>query len=242
MLKVSEYENLFEKLKELGYQFINEPHQYKHCHHSCEVLSLFSGYTPRYLYFPNISRELFDIVFTDEFLYEKLQEMRSDFTNEFFILKDAVKSEKHDKEIFKIPLSITNIELKSRIIKFIDTRGKLYNEGLAFKEFINLKQYQDNKINEWRIYVLEDEIVSCSQNTGLSKHKNIPQPNIADLLQHRNKIMSNFFTVDMAELENGSWTIIETGDAQVSGLSPQQNELKFYNKFYKTIKSLEFTP
>ena len=32
------------------------------------------------------------------------------------------------------------------------------------------------------------------------------------------------------EYENGSWTVIETGDGQVSGLSPNQYVFKFYDE------------
>ena len=41
---------------------------------------------------------------------------------------------------------------------------------------------------------------------------------------------SRFYTVDFAELENGSWTVIETGDGQVSGLSPNQDVFRFYDE------------
>jgi hypothetical protein len=41
---------------------------------------------------------------------------------------------------------------------------------------------------------------------------------------------SNFFTVDYAQLENGDWVVIETGDGQVSGLPNQSSTLEFYNK------------
>ena len=43
---------------------------------------------------------------------------------------------------------------------------------------------------------------------------------------------SPFFTIDFAELEDGSWTIIECGDGQVSGITDSsQTEL-----FYKLLK------
>ena len=43
------------------------------------------------------------------------------------------------------------------------------------------------------------------------------------------KLPSNYYTVDFAELSNGDWIVIETGDGQVSGLSPNQYPFKYYD-------------
>lgn len=39
---------------------------------------------------------------------------------------------------------------------------------------------------------------------------------------------SPFYTVDFAELADGSWKILEAGDGQVSGLSDNQNARAFF--------------
>ena len=50
------------------------------------------------------------------------------------------------------------------------------------------------------------------------------------------EIDSNFFTIDVAKKANGGWMIIETGDGQVSGLSPGQNCLEFYASMEGQLK------
>jgi hypothetical protein len=45
--------------------------------------------------------------------------------------------------------------------------------------------------------------------------------------------VSKFYTVDLAQLINGEWIIVETGDGQVSGLAPNQNPIGLYNSFLK---------
>ncbi|WP_406534581.1 ATP-grasp domain-containing protein [Methanobrevibacter sp.] len=45
--------------------------------------------------------------------------------------------------------------------------------------------------------------------------------------KYRN-LPSTFYTVDYAELSDGTWKIIEAGDGQVSGLSDNQNIHNFY--------------
>ena len=50
------------------------------------------------------------------------------------------------------------------------------------------------------------------------------------LEKYRN-LASPFYTVDYAELEDGSWKIVEAGDGSVSGLSEGQD----YEHFFRTL-------
>ena len=84
------------------------------------------------------------------------------------------------------------------------------------------------------------KIISCSQNSELHL-EDVKIPSLEWIETFTNKIQSDFFTIDVAEKSDGSWTIIETGDGQVSGLSPGQNELEFYNQISKYIPSHFFT-
>jgi len=42
---------------------------------------------------------------------------------------------------------------------------------------------------------------------------------------------SIYYTIDYAELEDGSWKILEAGDGQVSGLSDGQD----YNAYFRAL-------
>lgn len=240
MLKSRQYEYFYETLLLKKYRLVNDSHQYHRCHHSYESHFIFGNQSPKIMYFPNLSKEIFDRIVTIEFLNEKLVEMKRYFDSDFFILKDSVKSEKHIPELFKISIDITAEELLSRLKLFIEKRGKSYNDGLVFKEFVDLKKYSSNKINEWRIFVFRGKIISCSQNSELHL-EDVKIPSLEWIETFTNKIQSDFFTIDVAEKSDGSWTIIETGDGQVSGLSPGQNELEFYNQISKYIPSHFFT-
>ena len=46
---------------------------------------------------------------------------------------------------------------------------------------------------------------------------------------------SPFYTIDYAELEDGSWKIIEAGDGGVSGLSPGQDAVAWYRSVYRAF-------
>ena len=56
-----------------------------------------------------------------------------------------------------------------------------------------------------------------------------------ELLQKYAHLNSPFYTIDYAEMDDGSWIIIETGDGQVSGLSEGQDYEAFYRALYHAI-------
>lgn len=232
MFKKNQYEFFHDTLLQMGYILINDELQYIRCHHSAETHSVFGDNTPKIIYLPNVSLELFQKIFTVDVLEEKIQEMKQYFNSEYFILKDSVKSEKNIPEIFKIPINISAEELHDRIVLFINERGKLYNNGLVFKEFVNLKINAEQKANEWRAFFLRGKLLTCTQNTGIVGAK---KPDVNWISNFAKQIQSNFFTIDVAQKDDDSWTVIETGDGQVSGLSPGQNELKFYDGIKKIM-------
>lgn len=231
MLTHHQYAQFYNALLTYNYRLINSPEQYLNCHHSDENYNLYGNSAPKILYFPNVSKVVFETKFTADFLTEKLLQMKKYFSSDCFILKDSVKSEKHTPDIFKISLNITGEELKKRISKFIEARGKLYSESIMFKEFVQLKEY-DGKTNEWRAFILNDNVFGLYQNTGLADSK-ITKPDTAWIQSFTRHIKSNFFSFDVAEQQDGSFTIIETGDGQVSGLSPQQ----YAGVFYENLKN-----
>ena len=240
MLKAKQYEVFAGLLSEKNYFLINDASRYKRCHHSHETHHIFGDYAPKIIAVPNLTRDLFDRIFTTESAQFNLEQIQKDFKSDYFILKDSVKSEKDNPEIFKISKNIYPKEFYTKLKKFVEARGKSYNDGLVFKEFVELKKYPGDKANEWRAFYLENKLVSLSQNSGLNAVK-IPKPDTKWLDQFARVILSNFFTIDVAEKEDGTWVVIETGDGQVSGLSPGQNELKFYSEI-KKITKLEIVP
>ena len=47
------------------------------------------------------------------------------------------------------------------------------------------------------------------------------------LVERASRLESPFYTIDFGELEDGGWTILETGDGQVSGLSSGASVARF---------------
>ncbi len=49
---------------------------------------------------------------------------------------------------------------------------------------------------------------------------------------------SIYYTVDYAELEDGTWKVIEAGDGSVSGLAPGQDYVEYYRELYRCLGDL----
>jgi hypothetical protein len=215
MLKSDQYDKLWNILNNKGFSMINTPTQYLNCHHYPNVYDKIEKFTPQSIWFNDLSDN-------------NCINMRKLIDGDV-IIKDYVKSEKGFDDIFILEKDILNEDLIRRVHKFKDSRGKLFNEGIVFKKKLNLKKYGD-KTNEFRLFYLYHKLISICQNSELGFGSN---PYISFLDPIVDKIDSNFFTVDLAELEDGNWTIIECGDGSVSGLSPNQNNLVFYMNFDK---------
>jgi len=142
-----------------------------------------------------------------------------------FMIKDAVKSVKgHDfPSSFETPV-IAN-EMNVHVENFRNLRDKLLTGGILLKEYVDFKKYGNNT-NEYRAFYLKNHLLSLSRNSNQPDTCPIP-PQI--FIEKWAKLPSNYFTVDFGELENGQWIVIETGDGQVSGLSPMQFVFKYYD-------------
>ncbi|MEK6828834.1 MAG: ATP-grasp domain-containing protein [Nanoarchaeota archaeon] len=221
MLSVTQYEELFNKLKEKGYVLINTPEQYKNCHY----------FPSSYDYVKDLTSKA---IFVKEWDESVLQNVSDFFGGKDFLMKDFVKSAKDVPGLFRMSGGISGTELLKKVEEFVEHRGKLFSEGLVFKEFVELKKYSDST-NEWRIFYYENRLISCSQNSNL-KPESCKNPDPSFLKEIAFQIDSNFFTIDVAEKEDGGWMIIETGDGQVSGLSPGQNCLEFYAMMQEALK------
>jgi hypothetical protein len=220
MLKPSEYRDLFDIIKE-GYNalLVNNPNQYINCHYFTGSYELIKSHTAK-----SISISL------TELNEEMLQHVSDTFSGKSFLMKDFVKSAKERPELFIMPAGISGKDLLKKVEEFIEYRGSLFNEGIVFKEFEELYIDVDGNLNEWRLFFMNGDLVSNSPNSNqkepLIKPSDFFVKDVVSIIA--SKLDSNFFTIDVAMKKNGTWMIVETGDGQVSGLSPFQNILEFY--------------
>jgi len=219
MMKPKQYEMLYNALVSKGQTPITTPANYVSCHYLKESYKYIENYTAKTL-------------FTQSFDKETLGAMFDQFPNGI-VLKDYVKSEKGIPGLFVIPKETSHEQLEGVVKRFIEARGKLFNVGVAFREFIELSRIE-GEVNEWRVFVFKDKSVAIEQNSSINvlvNHLQKPSQNLINSVIEKMKGVSSFYTIDFAEKAGGGWIVVETGDGQVSGLAPKQNPIGLYNAF-----------
>ena len=147
------------------------------------------------------------------------------------LIKDYVKSEK-GTDLFILKKDYIKQNLEKVINDFVNLRGDLFNDGIVLKEVVELKRY-NGITNEWRAFVFYGELLSLKLNSEENIISNKPDVNfineiISKMSESIGEEMNHLYTIDVAELEDGSWKVLECGDGQVSGLATTQDELEFY--------------
>ncbi len=229
MLKPKIYQKLYAALLEKNLQLINSPVEYKTCHYLSENYKFIENVTPRTV-FVNVD---------DNFDLEKVFDSLAGFENNPLIVKDFVKSRKHEWfEACFIPDASDKVKVKESVEKFIELQGEDLNEGLAFREFVEFTSLTTHSksgmplTKEFRLFFLDRKLIFSSiyWEEGEYNEPDFPSDLFAEIAK---KIPSNFFTMDVAQKENGDYLIVELGDGQVSGL-PEKADA---GEFYKSLKA-----
>jgi hypothetical protein len=200
-------------------ELIVSPKQYRLCHHFPNVYPYIQEHTGAAWW-----------ILENENLIQSTEKILSEARSmeiSTLLLKDFVKSEKHDPRLFFINASMSTEHLVEILEEFKKARGNLFDSGFVLKQQKPLKLYENTKANEWRAFILFGQIVSLCPNSNQPDF--CPPPDREFVLHVSSKIKSNFVTIDFAEDIHENWFVLETGDGQVSGLSPTQNILEFYN-------------
>lgn len=141
-----------------------------------------------------------------------------------FMVKDYVKSVKGTTFPASFETPINQERMDKVIGEFVRLRGGLFTGGIVCKEFVDLRRYGDTT-NEWRAFFVNGGRLNVCRNSN--------QPSIAPappegLVSSCASLGSPYYTVDFAELADGSWVVVETGDGQVSGLAATQDPVIYY--------------
>lgn len=212
MMKPEQYELFYNQLLSNNITLITTPDAYALFHIFPNIYPCIRNDTPKTLIFP-------------EQVPLDLELIKNEFTR--FLVKDYVKSVKGTEFPAFFDHSISSEDFNHWIEVFQRYRGSLLTGGFCIKEYVELKEYAGVK-NEYRVFYINNEIASISRNSGQPCFTSSPPEK---LIQKYRKLNSPFYTVDYAELADGSWVILEAGDGSVSGLSDFQD----YNSFFRTL-------
>ncbi|MGB0929990.1 MAG: ATP-grasp domain-containing protein [Chitinophagales bacterium] len=225
MLKPFEYKALYEALLQRNIQLINTPDQYQFCHYLPNSYTSIEAFTPKTI-FKKLNGE-FDIADFNAELEV--------FGHSSIIVKDYVKSQKHYwTEACFIPDASDRKQVKKVVKRFLELQGDDLNEGLVFREFVELEQLTTHSksgmplTKEFRLFIKDGEIIAQFNYWDEGDYENV-QPDLTRFKELIPTIQSRFFTMDIAKKVGGDWIIVELGDGQVAGLPDNADIVSFYN-------------
>lgn len=216
MMKPSQYNQFYNQLLANNIELITAPGEYEQMHIFPNAYKFFGDDTAFMKVYP---------------LHEQIE--ISDLKKYFnrFLVKDFVKSVKGTEFPKFFDVSITQEEFDNWMEVFYKYRGNLLTGGICIKEFLSLKFYGERS-NEYRVFYANGEIVSISKNSG---QENVTQEPPKELVEKYKNLPSVYYTVDFAELADGTWKVIEAGDGSVSGLSEFQDAEQYFRALYYAL-------
>lgn len=224
MMRVEAYQGLYNALAKRRHFLINRPEQYEHTHHFPNAYASIRAHTPHSVWTTHGAP--FDLA--------EMMTLLTPFGNVPLIVKDYVKSQKHYwREACFIP-SASDADAVQRVTKrFVELQGASLVGGLVFREFADLEPLTTHSksgmplTKEFRIFFLDGKPLHIVEywEEGEYLHTVPPEALFLDIAAH---IDSRFFTMDVAKRTDGSWIIMELGDAQVSGIPDRLSPQEFY--------------
>ncbi len=229
------YKRFYDKCQAGGYELVNTPEQYQACHWFNGWYPALEGLTP--------DSTIIEIDNLRPMVDKVVQFMRENDCG--VILKDYVKSLKHNwEEACFIPKDANFLHVTQVLANFLAIKEdqKDLQGNLVVRKFVNLKNIGSHDksgmplTKEFRTFVFHGKLLptfeywSQGKYTGDAPTQEFIQK-IADRVREKTK--SNLFTIDVAQLEDGSWTCIEVGDGQVSAIPDHENRESFFKSLLK---------
>ncbi len=225
MIKPKIYENLFNGLLKKNVVLINDPDEYRNCHYFPNFYEKINTVTPysNWIQIENLKND-----------FDQIYKNLSEFGNKPIIIKDYVKSRKHEwHEAFFIPDASDKNHATQVISNFINRQGEELNAGIVLREFVNLEQLSVHSKSqmplskEFRLFYYNNRFLFQFDYWEDSEYDD-EKPDLMIFNQLAQNISSNFFTMDIGKTVTGEWIVIELGDGQVSGLPLESNIEGFY--------------
>ena len=163
------------------------------------------------------------------------------FKGSALILKDYIKSAKHNWYDACFIMSASNSSEVARVTNnFVDIQGKDLVGGLVYREYIHFKKigiHPKSKMplaHEWRFFVYRGNIFYKAPYWSTGDYGDLPSDDCVKPILDR--MVSPFYSIDMAQKESGEWFNVEIGDGGSSGIPEGGNVEEFYQALAKVIK------
>ncbi|WP_025684516.1 ATP-grasp domain-containing protein [Paenibacillus maysiensis] len=211
-------------------KMLTSAESYRFCHYFPESYAVIQDFTPRSVW---LEQEQLDV--------KHIREVIKSFGTSALMVKDFVKSRKHDwLEACYIPDATDEEHVERVIRRFVELQGTEMNGGIVLREFVPLEFLTNHPKSgmplskEYRIFFMFGKPVFMVNYWDEAAYEEV-QADLEDFIKIAGQVRSPFFTMDIARTQAGQWIIIELGDGQVSGL-PEHTDLEaFYTSLKKAV-------
>ncbi len=223
MLKPLAYRDLYRSALAAGALLINSPDEYRFCHELPSWYARLEASTPKSVWFKSqlSFEEQLDGKEPEFDLDHILAEVHKKLGFGPLIVKDFVKSCKHEWDTACYIPGTNKLAEVTRA--FVELQGDDLNSGLVYREYVPLRRVGTHPksgmpvFNEVRVWFLSGVPLMTHTYWGPDEGGLDIEPPEGQFFTDE-AVSSNFYTMDMAQQENGRWIVIELGDGQVSGL------------------------
>ena len=233
LLGLDAYQRMSEAVAARGRRLITDPAAYQHCYHLPEWYEAIGGatYTARSIWIPGSTFDIEAVVVR----------VRDEFGSGAVILKDYVKSRKHEWfDACFIPAADDEANVRRVVGNFLRLQESHIVGGLVFREFINLRRIGLHPksrlplVNEHRFFVLDGRPFYSAPYWADGDYSGEPPSAdvIAPVLQH---VRSRFYAVDVAEKDGGGWFVVELNDGGSAGIPEGGAADTFYRNLHTAL-------
>jgi hypothetical protein len=215
---------LYGALAARGVTLINSPAAYRHCHYLPESYAVLAGHTPETVWLPA----------DGDLSLGRIMDALRPFGAGPVLVKDYVKSRKHEwAEACYIPSAADAAAVGRVVGRFRELQGDDLAGGLVFRAFVELEPLGPHPASgmpltkEYRLFFRDGRLVYAVPYWDAAIYAGAGPP--LDLFVGiAGRVQSRFFTMDVAQRQDGGWTVIELGDGQVAGLPRHADVPAFY--------------
>jgi ATP-grasp domain, R2K clade family 3 len=236
LMRLSEYERVANALTDRGFSLLTSPADYRRTYHLPEWYTQMvdTNLTARSIWFPGKQFDLQDVA----------ARVHEAFGNSALILKDYVKSRKHEWfEACFIPDAADTEAVMRVAARFLELQDDFLVGGLVFREFLPTRRIGSHPkshaplANEHRAFVLHGRVFYSAPYWSVVEYDTI-RPDLDFIRPLLAKNVSPFYAVDIAELERGGWFVVECNDGGSAGLPNEDDALAFYQSLAKSLETV----
>ena len=202
MLTGDQYARLHGALAERGAHLVTAPEQYRSAHELPGWYDAFAALTPASRWIPLQDGQVPS---------EALLRAAGELPNGPGMVKDFVKSRKHEPEAFHIGDLADAAAVRKTADCFIERQGPDLAGGLVLRAF---EDFGGDRAVEARVWWVGGEPVVIGPHPDHPAA--IVEPDLTGIADLVAALGCPFVTTDVAQRANGRWRVIEVGDGQVS--------------------------